>query len=402
MNTRSVVSLWSFDKVALLFLVVAGVGLFARQLSMHPLAEIGDSPGFRVMQPDSYADYDRDLYIERVVFKPFTTIVHAPTIVEGPNGALHAFWYGGSREGGKDVAIYGAQFDQGNGIWSDPRQVVTPGQTQKDLNRYIKKLGNPVVIVDESKRFWLFYVSVSVGGWAGSSINVKWSDDGINWTPAKRLITSPFLNLSTLVKGNPIIYSDGHLVVPAYHEFIGKFAELIEVDMDGNVYNKRRLSWGREALQPSIRVRNSDQAQVYMRYAGAKPSRVMLTETADKGYSWTKPIKTQLPNPDAAIAVLGVRGGALEDALIMVFNNSPESRNRLSLGLSKDNGKSWVVLHDFEYDQSTAERFSYPYMIQTTNGHYHLVYTWNRSHIKHVVFNNSWLEQLAQTAPGNI
>ena len=109
-----------------------------------------------------------------------------------------------------------------------------------------------------------------------------------------------------------------------------------------------------------------------------------------------------MPNPDAAIAVLGVRGGALEDALIMVFNNSPESRNRLSLGLSKDNGKSWVVLHDFEYDQSTAERFSYPYMIQTTNGHYHLVYTWNRSHIKHVVFNNSWLEQLAQTAPGNI
>ena len=60
------------------------------------------------------------------------------------------------------------------------------------------------------------------------------------------------------------------------------------------------------------------------------------------------------------------------------------------------------MLHDFEYDQSKAERFSYPYMIQTTNGHYHLVYTWNRFQIKHVVFNNSWLEQLAQTAPGNI
>ena len=402
MNTKSVVSILSFDKVALLFLVVAGAGLVYRQLSIQFPIETGDSPGFRVMQPDSYVDYGSDLYIERVVSKPFTTIVHAPTIVEGPDDALHTFWYGGSREGGKDVAIYGATLDQGDLSWSDPRQVVTREQTQKDLNRYIKKLGNPVVTMDDSKRFWLFYVSVSVGGWAGSSINVKWSDDGINWTPAKRLITSPFLNLSTLVKGNPISYSDGHLVVPAYHEFIGKFAELIDVDMDGNVYNKRRLSWGREALQPSIMVRNPEQAQVYMRYAGAKPSRVMLTETADKGYSWTKPIKTQLPNPDAAIAVLGVRGGVLEDALIMVFNNSPESRNRLSLGLSKDNGKSWVVLHDFEYDQNTAERFSYPYMIQTTNGRYHLVYTWNRSHIKHVVFNNSWLEKRALTPLGNI
>jgi predicted neuraminidase len=353
------------------------------------------------MRPDSYVDYGSDLYIERVVFKPFTTIVHAPTIVEGSDSALHSFWYGGSREGGKDVAIYGATLDQGDLSWSDPRQVVTREQTQKDLNRYIKKLGNPVVTMDDSKRFWLFYVSVSVGGWAGSSINVKWSDDGIHWTPAKRLITSPFLNLSTLVKGNPVSYSDGHLIIPAYHEFIGKFAELIEVDMDGNVYNKRRLSWGREALQPSIMVMTSEQAQVYMRFAGAKPLRVMLTETADRGYSWTTPIKTQLPNPDAAIAVLGVRGGALEDALIMAFNNSPEWRNRLSLGLSKDNGKSWVVLHDFEYDQNTAERFSYPYMIQTNNGHYHLVYAWNRSHIKHVVFNNSWLEQRALAALGN-
>jgi predicted neuraminidase len=401
LNTKSVVSILSFDKVALLFLVVAGAGLVYRQLSTQFPIETGDSPGFRVMRPDSYVDYGSDLYIERVVFKPFTTIVHAPTIVEGSDSALHSFWYGGSREGGKDVAIYGATLDQGDLSWSDPRQVVTREQTQKDLNRYIKKLGNPVVTMDDSKRFWLFYVSVSVGGWAGSSINVKWSDDGIHWTPAKRLITSPFLNLSTLVKGNPVSYSDGHLIIPAYHEFIGKFAELIEVDMDGNVYNKRRLSWGREALQPSIMVMTSEQAQVYMRFAGAKPLRVMLTETADRGYSWTTPIKTQLPNPDAAIAVLGVRGGALEDALIMAFNNSPEWRNRLSLGLSKDNGKSWVVLHDFEYDQNTAERFSYPYMIQTNNGHYHLVYAWNRSHIKHVVFNNSWLEQRALAALGN-
>lgn len=121
MNTKSVVSIWSFDKLALLFLVVAGAGLVYRQPSTQFPIETGDSPGFRVMQLDSYVDYGSDLYIERVVSKPFTTIVHAPTIEEGPDDALHVVWYGGSRQGGKDVAIYGATLDQGDVSWSDPR-----------------------------------------------------------------------------------------------------------------------------------------------------------------------------------------------------------------------------------------------------------------------------------------
>ena len=42
-------------------------------------------------------------------------------------------------------------------------------------------------------------------------------------------MTSPFVNVSTLVRSNPFRYADGSIGLPAYHEFIGKFAELIRI-----------------------------------------------------------------------------------------------------------------------------------------------------------------------------
>ena len=43
--------------------------------------------------------------------------------------------------------------------------------------------------------------------------------------------------------------------------------------------------------------------------------------------------------------------------------------------------------------QGCGFEFSYPYLIQARNGDFHLVYTWNRSFIKHVRFTPAWLDQ---------
>jgi hypothetical protein len=37
--------------------------------------------------------------------------------------------------------------------------------------------------------------------------------------------------------------------------------------------------------------------------------------------------------------------------------------------------------------------FSYPFVFQTRRGELHLVYTWNRAFMKHVQFNQAWLDQ---------
>jgi hypothetical protein len=37
--------------------------------------------------------------------------------------------------------------------------------------------------------------------------------------------------------------------------------------------------------------------------------------------------------------------------------------------------------------------FSYPSLIRTARGEFHLLYTWNRAYIKHVRFNQAWLDE---------
>src|SRR5690606_9209086 len=37
-------------------------------------------------------------------------------------------------------------------------------------------------------------------------------------------------------------------------------------------------------------------------------------------------------------------------------------------------------------------KYEYPTLIRSQNGYYHLVYSWNNTFIKHVVFNHAWLE----------
>jgi predicted neuraminidase len=87
-----------------------------------------------------------------------------------------------------------------------------------------------------------------------------------------------------------------------------------------------------------------------------------------------------------------------DGSLLLVFNNTGKKRYRLSLARSVDEGKTWSVIHDFDrYDPGAVEwpcEYSYPFIIQTRDGLLHLVYTWHRLAIKHIVFNEAWLKGL--------
>ena len=127
-----------------------------------------------------------------------------------------------------------------------------------------------------------------------------------------------------------------------------------------------------------------------MRYAGATPKRVLAVRTTDGGQNWTQPWKTSLPNPNAAVA-----GARLDDgSLMVVFNDSEEDRSSLSLAVSSEEGESWLKIHQFERDPSGSDEYSYPFLIRSSSGDYHLLYTWQRTHVKHIRFNNAWLERI--------
>lgn len=359
---------------------------------------------------------------------------HAPSLVELRDGRLRAFWFSGSREGASDVEIRSAVFDPRSGVWGGESTVIDRAGAQRGLWRYVKKLGNPVAERSADGTLHLYFVTVSLGGWAGSSIStLRSTDDGESWDTPRRLITSPFLNVSTLVKGAPFHYADGTIGLPVYHEFLGKFGEVLRLDTGGTVLDKQRLSHGRAALQPVVLVRDGERAQVLMRHGDGGANRVIGSTTQDAGRHWAKPTAMTLNNPNSAVSGVVLPGGVL----LAVLNNIESDRDALSLLASSDGGTSWRTLHTLEdqrerrgqsvsaayeaavkalalatdadlpdasaFAQASSGRlcaaqrcsfeFSYPYLLLTAAGDVQLVYTWNRSFIKHVEFSRAWIAQ---------
>ncbi len=79
---------------------------------------------------------------------------------------LAAVWYAGSREGAKAVAIFFATQGFAPSSWSKPRAILTPALAARDLNRGLRKVGNPVIFSNAAGKLWLLYVTISVGGWS--------------------------------------------------------------------------------------------------------------------------------------------------------------------------------------------------------------------------------------------
>lgn len=369
------------------------------------------------------------VYRSRFVSDGVTRLVHAASAVQRNDGTIQAFWFGGTREGHRDVQIYTAAYDPATAKWSQDAALITRAVTQEAELRYVKKLGNPVAAKGPDGRLWLFFVSVSLGGWSGSSINLTISeDDGQTWSKPRQLITSPLLNISTLVKGPPVFFADGSLGLPAYHEFLGKFSELLRLTRDGRIAGKVRISSGRKAIQPVIFVFDQDNALAVMRNTDpAAPRRAWSSRTGDGGRTWSRLERTPIFNKDSALG-----GVSTPETLICAANFSERDRSGLSLLASRDQGRTWSFLHDVEpprrslppeqypgnavlMDQDDALsaaaaaqtartvqcetgrplcdfRNDYPWLMQDGRGMFHLFYTWNRALIRHVVFNAAWLE----------
>ena len=334
-----------------------------------------------------------------------TPSAHAATLAEALPGDLPvastgqglapvhlvAAWFGGSREGAADVSLYQSDWHRGS-AWLPAREIMSRQQAERELGRNIRKLGNPL-IVTEPGRLHLFFVSVSYGGWAGSAINRSTSTNGGNsWQPAQRIVTSPFFNLSTLVRNQGSWLTDGSLGLPVYHEFVNKHGEWLRLDPEGRVLAKERMAMPRATLQPAVVALDAQHAVAALRDAGPGENQVQWSETTDAGRSWQARSARTIPNPNSAVAMIGLRDGTL----LMACNPIDGNRNRLSLLRSRDQGSTWTLAHVVEESPNDRDEFSYPALIQDSTGEIHLVYTWMRKGIRHARFTQAWLN-----APGN-
>jgi predicted neuraminidase len=98
---------------------------------------------------------------------------------------------------------------------------------------------------------------------------------------------------------------------------------------------------------------------------------------------------TSLPNPNAGTDAVTLKDGRQ----LLAYNHTtdkgdePKDRNMLNLAISHD-GKDWTPVMTLE-NVPNESGYSYPAIIQTSDGMVHITYTYNRESVKHVVVDPS-------------
>ena len=332
------------------------------------------------------------LYVERFIEPaPSVATLHTPALVALPGGDLLAAWKIGTSDEHGVAALRAATLARGAAAWGPPRAVTSSRQSQRELGRVVRTLANPVLLAEPDGTVRVFYVT-AWNKWSSSALATKTSRDaGRTWGRARRMVAQPVGNLGTLIKMAPVRFADGTVGIPSYHEFLGVFPQLLRVSPEGELLDKDRIDGGQAALQPSIVPLDERHAVALLR--NAFKGRVLVTRTGDGGLTWDPVQPIALPNPNAPVMGLRLRDGAV----LAVFNNSPVSRDALSLAVSHDGGAQWQVLHSFENNERNWDgvpvNFSYPYAVQAADGVIHLIYVWRHHRIKHVAFNEAWLRE---------
>ena len=156
--------------------------------------------------------------------------------------------------------------------------------------------------------------------------------------------------------------------------------------------DKRRISWGKNSLQPAIAPLGRTNAIALLRYAGKPPGRIWSATSTNTGENWTVPELTTLPNPNAAVALLNTG----DKNLLLALNDVEHGRNRLSLAIRSIEDHHWRIVKIVEEETNTPEfeyEFSYPSLLMDSKDNIHMVYTWNQKRIRHTKFNLAWLNK---------
>ncbi len=305
---------------------------------------------------------------------------HASTIAETPDG-LVAAWFGGTKERNPDVCIWVTRLV--NGKWTEAINVANG--IQNDTLRYA--CWNPVLYQVKGDDLILFYkIGPSPAKWKGF---YKISGDaGKTWSAQYSLpdgILGP-------VKNKPVTVSNGDILSPSGTENGGVLIHFeLSTDkgkswvMTGAVTESK----GVKSLQPTILIHKDGSLQALCR---TQNRAIMETWSKDNGRTWSPLDTTSLPNNNS-----GIDGVTLKDGRqLLIYNHVlppgtlvKGARTPLNVAISKD-GKTWYAAAILE--DSPISQYSYPSVIQTSDGLVHVVYTWRRQRIKHVVIDPKKLE----------
>jgi arylsulfatase A-like enzyme len=210
------------------------------------------------------------------------------------------------------------------------------------------------------------------------------SDGGKTWSQARRLpdgILGP-------IKNKPIELSDGTWLCPSSTETPerpSRWRVHFERTADqGQTWTRVDVASGAielNAIQPTIL---SCEHGTLIALGRTREGRIFWTFSADQGRSWVPLQRSLLPNPNAGIDGLTLKDGRH----LLVYNHTDRGRSPLNVALSRD---AWQWEAALVLEDEPGE-YSYPAVIQTSDGLVHISYTWRRQRIAHVVLDPQKLQ----------
>lgn len=386
---------------------------------------------------------DRPFLTSELVFPLEHWHNHGSTVVELPDGELLVCWFHGSGERtADDVVVRGARLGKGSRTWSAPFLLAdTPGYPDT----------NSTIFLDPKQRLWLMWPTILANEWHTALMKYKIASDyrgdgAPRWDVSEVMHVTPgdefaatvnrevdrllasrpqderatayaeriraqaadklSRRLGWMTRAHPYVLDGTRLIVPLYSD--GFSFSLMAISDDwGATWKTSTPLVGLGNIQPSLAKKKDGTLVAYMRDNGPAPKRLMISQSSDRGETWSTVEDSALPNPGSGAEVLVLANGNWA----LVYNDLERGRHSLAISLSDDEGRTWRWTRHLERDPPSADeqrlgQYHYPSIFQAADGTLHVTYSifapaasvtadeqkrLPRKAIKHAHFNEAWV-----------
>ena len=311
---------------------------------------------------------------------------HCSAILELSNGDLIVGYYAGEGEARPNAAWVLAKRRRDAGGFDQLVSVAdTPGKPE----------GNGVLFQVNDGTILLIYGTMhgKLEGkhgpgvrWVTCDLRLKRSyDSGETWSGVEMIEE----NWGHVPRCKPIRLDNGEILFGT--EFTSWHSQIWKSTDEGKTWSVCGNIPGELNQHPSLIQRNDGSILALIRPSGKNPN-VLKSVSHDCGRTWSETEVTQNHCPYAALDAVKLE----DDRIAMIWNDNPEKRNPLTIGLSEDGGETWKYKRDIISGEGS---FHYPAIIQSCDRLIHATFTNNRATIDHVVLTPDWIEGEGNALP---